>query len=76
MGDCDRLLAPGRIGALPVKNRMVCTAMVTQYCDEDGMSTEQYIRYHEEKARGGWGLQITEDYAITPDGKTFWRAPL
>ena len=75
MGSYDLLLAPGRIGALRVKNRMVCTAMVTQYCDEAGMPTEQYIRYHEEKARGGWGLQITEDYAITPTGKTFSRLP-
>ena len=75
MGSYDLLLAPGRIGSMRVKNRMVCTAMVTQYCDEDGMPTEQYIRYHEEKARGGWGLQITEDYAITPTGKTFARLP-
>ncbi len=75
MGNYDLLLEPGRIGSLVTKNRMVCTAMVTQYCDEDGMPTEQYTRYHEEKARGGWGLQITEDYAITPTGKTFARLP-
>ncbi len=75
MGNYDLLLKEGRIGSLHVKNRMICTAMVTQYCTEDGMPTEQYIRYHEEKARGGWGLQITEDYAIVPTGKTFARLP-
>ncbi len=75
MGNYDLLLQPGRIGSLTTRNRMICTAMVTQYCAEDGMPTERYTRYHEEKARGGWGLQITEDYAITPTGKTFSRLP-
>lgn len=75
MGNYDLLLEEGRIGSLRTKNRMICTAMVTQYCTEDGMPTEQYIRYHEEKARGGWGLQITEDYAIVAAGKTFARLP-
>ena len=75
MGYYDALLEPGEIGSLTTKNRLICTAMVTQYCGENGMPTERYTRYHEEKARGGWGLQITEDYAITPTGKTFARLP-
>lgn len=75
MGDFDKLLEPGRIGSLTLKNRMITTAMVTLYADEKGLPTERYIRYHEEKARGGWGLVITEDYAITPTGRTFDRLP-
>lgn len=60
----DNLFSKGKIGDCEIKNRLVVTAMVTNYCDNKGMATERYIRYHEEKAKGGWGLIITEDYAI------------
>ncbi len=70
-----RLLAPAQINSLKVKNHLITTAMVTNYCSEDGQPTERFIRYHEEKARGGWGLVITEDYAILPEGKSFKRLP-
>ena len=43
---------------------MVVLAMVTNYCSEDGMATEKFIAYHEHKAKGGWGLIITEDYLV------------
>ena len=43
---------------------MVVSAMVTNYCSEDGMATEKFIAYHEHKAKGGWGLIITEDYLV------------
>ena len=57
---------PGKIGNLELKNRLIVPAMVTNTCTADGMPTERYIQYHEEKAKGGWGMIITEDYAITP----------
>lgn len=60
----EKLFTPMKIGNCEVKNRLVVTAMVTNYCDNRGIATERYIRYHEEKAKGGWGLIITEDYAI------------
>lgn len=60
----DNLFSKGMIGSCEIKNRLVVTAMVTNYCDNKGYATERYIRYHEEKAKGGWGLIITEDYAI------------
>lgn len=60
----DNLFKEGKIGNCEIKNRLVVTAMVTNYCSEDGKATERYIQYHEEKAKGGWGLIITEDYAI------------
>lgn len=49
---------------MELKNRMVVLAMVTNYCSEDGMATEKFIAYHEHKAKGGWGLIITEDYLV------------
>lgn len=58
------LFSAGKFGNCEIKNRLVVTAMVTNYCNPDGTASERYIRYHEEKAKGGWGLIITEDYAI------------
>ncbi|MCL2559834.1 MAG: FAD-dependent oxidoreductase [Turicibacter sp.] len=54
-----------------VKNRFTVPAMVTNYCNEDGTATERFIAYHEARARGGWGLIITEDYAVDPLGRGF-----
>lgn len=71
----ERLMTPGRIGRLTLKNRLITTAMVTQYCSPDGLPTERYIRYHEEKAKGGWGLVITEDYVVTSEGRSFTALP-
>jgi 2,4-dienoyl-CoA reductase-like NADH-dependent reductase (Old Yellow Enzyme family)/thioredoxin reductase len=70
------LLSPLMVGHLELKNRMAVAAMVTCYCDDDGMPTEQYIAYHEARATGGFGLIITEDYAVDPRGRGFWCAGL
>lgn len=66
---------PIEIGKLRLKNRLVVSAMVTNYCNADGTPTEKYIAYHEHKARGGWGLIITEDYAIAPNAGGFVKLP-
>ena len=66
---------PFRIGKLELKNRLVVSAIVTNYCNPDGTPTEKYLAYHEHKARGGWGLIITEDYAIAPKAGGFTRLP-
>ena len=63
------------VGNLELKNRLVVSAMVTNYCNPDGTLTEKYIAYHEHKAKGGWGLIITEDYVVTPDAGGFVRLP-
>jgi len=54
-----------------IKNRFIVPAMVTNYCNEDGTATEKYLAYHEERARGGWGIIISEDYAVDPLGRGF-----
>ena len=66
---------PFPIGKLELKNRLVVSAMVTNYCNPDGTPTEKYLAYHEHKAQGGWGLIITEDYAIAPKAGGFTRLP-
>ncbi len=60
----ERMFTPLTIGNVELPNRFAVTAMVCNMCDENGYATEQYIKYHEAKAKGGYGLIITEDYAV------------
>lgn len=64
----DKLFEPGKIGNCIIPNRMIVPAMNTNFSNEDGTATERYIRHHEAKAKGGWGLIITEDYSISKSG--------
>ncbi|MGM9525084.1 MAG: FAD-dependent oxidoreductase [Peptococcaceae bacterium] len=61
-----KILEPIQINGMKLKNRMIVSAMVTGYANTDGTASEKYIAYHEAKAKGGWGLIITEDYIISP----------
>ena len=70
-----KIFEPLKLKKLELKNRMVVSAMVTNYCTPDGMATEKFIAYHEHKAKGGWGLIITEDYAITKTAGGFKNLP-
>jgi 2,4-dienoyl-CoA reductase-like NADH-dependent reductase (Old Yellow Enzyme family)/thioredoxin reductase len=67
----NQLFSPFTIRGKIIKNRCTVPAMVTDFCNEDGTATERYISYHEEKAKGGWGLIITEDYNVDPLGHGF-----
>ncbi len=49
--------------------------MVTNFCTEDGMVTDRFLKYIEEKAKGGWGLIITEDYAVNENAKGYRFIP-
>ncbi|MBW2673078.1 MAG: FAD-dependent oxidoreductase [Deltaproteobacteria bacterium] len=71
----DTVFSPIKIGTVEIPNRLVVPAMVMNYCNLDGTATERYIAYHEAKARGGWGLIITEDYAVDPKGRGFPNIP-
>ena len=59
-----KLFTPYKIGNCEIPNRLVVPAMVVNMNPDRGKATEQYIRYHEEKAKGGWGLIITENYCV------------
>lgn len=52
------LSQPGRIGALQIKNRMVVTAMGTNFAEPEGYVGQRIIDFHERQARGGAGLII------------------
>lgn len=70
-----KLFTPYQIGTVKIPNRLVVPAMVTNYCTIEGEITERYMKYIEEKAKGGWGLIITEDYAVQQYGKGYQRIP-
>lgn len=67
----QKVFEPFTVRNLTIRNRLVVPAMVTNYCNEDGTATERYIAYHETKAKGGFGLIITEDYAVLPSGRAY-----
>jgi 2,4-dienoyl-CoA reductase-like NADH-dependent reductase (Old Yellow Enzyme family)/thioredoxin reductase len=69
----DHVFSPMTIKGKTIKNRFTVPAMVTDFCNVDGTATERYIAYHEAKAKGGWGLIITEDYNVSPEGHGFSR---
>ncbi|MEA2117807.1 dimethylglycine demethylation protein DgcA [Halovibrio sp. HP20-50] len=54
----DAIFEPIDIGKLTIRNRVVSTAHAEVYATEGGMTTERYVRYYEEKAKGGCGLCI------------------
>ena len=56
----EQLFEKGKIGNLPIKNRIVMTAMGTGFAAASGEASEEIIRYYEERAKGGVGLIITE----------------
>ena len=67
----EYLFQPFTIKNVTFPNRIVVSAMVTNFCNADGSASERYIAYHEEKAKGGFGMIITEDYAVSVKGKGF-----
>ena len=48
-----KLFTPYQIGTVKIPNRLVVPAMVTNYCTIEGKITERYMKYIEEKAKGG-----------------------
>lgn len=71
----NKIFEPGKIGSMELKNRLVVPAMLSIYANEDGSLSERYIKYYEEKAKGGWGLIICENHVIDPRGAGFKNIP-
>lgn len=58
MSQFDALFQPIQIGKLTIRNRVVSTAHAEVYATDGGMTTDRYVKYYEEKAKGGCGLCI------------------
>jgi 2,4-dienoyl-CoA reductase-like NADH-dependent reductase (Old Yellow Enzyme family) len=67
MASKDPLLQPFQLKHLTLRNRVMSTAHEPAY-SENGMPTERYRLYHEEKAKGGIALTVIGGSAIVaPD---------
>lgn len=64
----NHVFSPIQIGDISIANRLVVPAMAMGFCKQDGTATDRFVAYYEAKAKGGWGLIITEDYAVDPGG--------
>ncbi len=58
------LLAPGRIGKLELRNRIVMAPMGSSFGGHDGKVTDRLLAYYEARAKGGAGLLTTGVCAI------------
>lgn len=59
----DPLFTPYKLGSLHLRNRLMTSSHEPNYA-ENGIPGERYIRYHEERARGGIGLTMTAGSAV------------
>ncbi|MBE0402853.1 dimethylglycine demethylation protein DgcA [Halomonas citrativorans] len=54
----EALFKPIQIGNQTIRNRVVSTAHAEVHATDGGMTTDRYVKYYEEKAKGGCGLCI------------------
>jgi 2,4-dienoyl-CoA reductase-like NADH-dependent reductase (Old Yellow Enzyme family)/thioredoxin reductase len=64
----ERLFTPLRIGAVELANRIVSTAHQTTLV-HDHLPTDDFVAYHEARARGGAGLIVLEATAVHESGR-------
>lgn len=73
-GAFPHLLAPGRIGTMTTRNRIVMSPMETMYGSPDGLPSDRTVAYFEARAAGGAGLVtlgatgIDHQHPETPGG--------
>ena len=67
----EAIFQPITLNRVTIANRLVSTPHSELYA-EDGKTTERYIRYHEEKARGGIGLTMGGASSVSLDSPQLW----
>lgn len=67
MASPSRLLSPLRLGPVELPNRIVSTAHQTTLV-HDHLPTDDFVAYHEARARGGTGLIVLEATAVHASG--------
>ena len=65
------LFTPVGINRMTLKNRIVMPAMASYHAAVNGEATEKLIRYHEERAKGGVGMNIVEATYVARSGNSF-----
>ncbi len=69
MPNARKLFEPIKIGRLDLKNRIIMSAMVTNYAAQDGSVTDRLIDYHVNIAKGGCALNVTGSSYVSQEGK-------
>ncbi len=64
-----RLLGPGKVAGMEVRNRLVMAAMGTNFASPEGLVTERHLGFYEARARGGAGTIVVGCAAIHLTGK-------
>lgn len=64
MEKLDKLFERGQIGSLKLKNRSVMPPIYTIYCDETEIPGERFVKYYEERAKGGVGMIIVQGTCV------------
>ncbi|MEO8290102.1 MAG: oxidoreductase, partial [Gaiellaceae bacterium] len=64
----EHLLSPLELGPVELRNRIVSTAHQTTHV-HDHLPTEDFVAYHEARARGGAGLIVLEATAVHESGR-------
>jgi 2,4-dienoyl-CoA reductase-like NADH-dependent reductase (Old Yellow Enzyme family) len=64
------LFAPGRIGPLELRNRVVLSPMDDNMADRDGAVTDNKIAWYRRFAQGGAGLVLTGNAYVTTRGRS------
>ncbi|MCU1366493.1 MAG: oxidase, partial [Ilumatobacteraceae bacterium] len=73
MNDFRHLLAPGTIGPMALRNRIVLPGMDMNHCD-NGVMTSKEIEHYAARAEGGCALVTTGASAIAwPIGSASWH---
>ncbi|GAB3279993.1 FAD-dependent oxidoreductase [Parahaliea aestuarii] len=68
------LMAPGRIGALTLRNRIIMSPMGSNMAEPDGFCGERIQQYYERRAAGGAAMVIMGSVGISwPLGSPNWR---
>lgn len=67
MPSLEHLFSPLRLGPVELQNRIVSTAHQTTLVHEH-LPTDDFVAYHEARARGGAGLIVLEATAVHPSG--------
>ena len=75
-GECSSmtssvLFTPVRINRMTLKNRIIMPVMASYHAAVNGEATEKLIRYHEERAKGGVGMNIVEATYVARSGNSF-----
>ncbi len=69
MTEARRLFAPGRIGGLDLKNRILMAPMEKNLALPTGAVSQRYIDYCEARAAGGVALLLLESMYVHPGGQ-------